>query len=550
MASADNVVNDSFLSANKGMVSKLLLALGIAITIALMSGFWIWSQKPDYKVLFSSFTDKDGGAIVAALEQMNVPYRFTEGGTALMVPADQVHQVRLKIASMGLPKGGNVGFELLENQKFGVSQFVEQVNFQRGLEGELEKSIQVIDAVENARVHLAIPKNTVFVREKEKPTASVILNLRAGRSLDEKQVQAIVHLVASSVPDLPVSNVSVIDQVGHLLSEAGVKNSKTLDSNQLKYVEDIQRSIINRVESIIGPLVGAENVHAQATAEIDFSTIEQADETYKPNQKPDIATVRSMQSSEMSSATPGGSASGVPGALTNQPQAPVSAPITTPPSAGGLTVSNASSPSNSEKNTTTNYEVDKSVKYSEQSMGGIKRLTVAVIINNKEVVDKSGKKIIVPLTEAEKLQITDIAKDAMGFKKDRGDSISVVNSSFVTAKPEVINETPVWKDPQNISMALNGLKMLFGVIVLFLIYKKALKPLVNKLIHNDNKSTKKTASEEEDVSVSLSGEGSAGKQKKVATSSYQGNLDAAKKLAKENPKLVAGLVTTWVSGDD
>ena len=203
--------------------NKLMLMAGIAAIIALMTVFWWWSQQPDYRVLFSNYSDKDGGAIVASLEKMNIPYKFSDSGNAILVPAAQVHQARLKLASDGLPKGGNIGFELLENQKFGVSQFVEQVNFQRALEGELERSIQSIGAVEVARIHLAIPKASVFVRDQQKPTASVLLNLKAGRNLDVQQVGAIVHLVASSVPDLPAANVTVVDQNGNLLSDTSKK---------------------------------------------------------------------------------------------------------------------------------------------------------------------------------------------------------------------------------------------------------------------------------------------------------------------------------------
>ncbi|MDP2248273.1 MAG: flagellar basal-body MS-ring/collar protein FliF, partial [Nitrosomonadales bacterium] len=219
MATAEASMNGGgFAQASKSLMGgKFLLAIGAAAVIAFMAVVWLWSQQPDYRVLFSNYSDKDGGAVVAALEQMNIPFKFSEGGSAIMVPSNHVHEARLKLASQGLPKGGNVGFELLENQKFGVSQFVEQVNFQRALEGELERSIQSVDTIQVARVHLAIPKASVFTRDQKKPTASVLLNLHAGRSLDKRQVSAIVHLVASSVSDLPIANVTVVDQNGNLL---------------------------------------------------------------------------------------------------------------------------------------------------------------------------------------------------------------------------------------------------------------------------------------------------------------------------------------------
>jgi flagellar M-ring protein FliF len=530
------------------MGNKLLLVAGAAAVIAVMAVFWLWSQQPDYRVLFSNYTDKDGGAIVAALEKMNVPYKFSDSGTAILVPAAQVHQARLKLASDGLPKGGNIGFEILENQKFGVSQFVEQVNFQRALEGELERSIQSIGAVEVARIHLAIPKASVFVRDQQKPTASVLLNLRAGRSLDSQQVGAVVHLVASSVPDLPAANVTVVDQNGNLLSDTSKKmGANNLDPTQIKYIDDIQQSIIKRVESIIAPIVGAKNVRAEASAEIDFSSVEQAAETYKPNQKPDDITVRSLQSNE-SKTSNGGAATGVPGALSNQPPAAVTAPITAPPvAAPGATAAAAVdiTPVTSQKNMTTNYEVDKTVRYVQQAMGGIKRLNVAVVVNNMPVVDKAGKTTYRPLTAAEKTQINDLAQQAMGFNKERGDSLTVVNSSFAGEPVEIVPEVPLWKSPEVIEYAKDALRFIVGIVVLLIIYKRALSPMLRKLTAPSPKLLS-SPKDNEDAVVSLSG----GQEKLSGVSGYEQSLEAAKQLAKDNPRMVASVVANWTSGNE
>ncbi len=526
------------------MGNKLLLLAGVAAVMAVMAVFWLWSQQPDYRVLFSNYSDKDGGSIVAALEKMNVPYKFSESGTAILVPAAQVHQARLKLASDGLPKGGNIGFEILENQKFGVSQFVEQVNFQRALEGELERSIQSIGAVEVARIHLAIPKASVFVRDQQKPTASVLLNLRAGRSLDAQQVGAVVHLVASSVPDLPAANVTVVDQNGNLLSDTSKKmGANNLDPTQLKYVDDIQQSIAKRVESIITPIVGAKNVRAEASAEIDFSSLEQAAETYKPNQKPEDVVVRSIQSNESLSSNGNGVAAGVPGALSNQPPANATAPITAPAgteaAAGTAT---AAVPVDSQKNVTTNYEVDKTVRYVQQAMGGIKRLNVAVVVNNMPVVDKKGKVTYRPLTAAEKQQINDLAMQAMGFNKERGDSLTVVNSSFAGEPAEIVPEVPLWKNPETIEYAKDALRFIVGIVVLFVLYSRALKPMLNKLVTASPKSL--SAPDGEDAIVNLSGE-----QAKLAAPAFDQNLVAAKQMAKENPRMVANVVANWTNGN-
>ena len=526
------------------MGNKLLLIAGVAAVMAVMAVFWLWSQQPDYRVLFSNYSDKDGGAIVAALEKMNVPYKFSESGTAILVPAAQVHQARLKLASDGLPKGGNIGFELLENQKFGVSQFVEQVNFQRALEGELERSIQSIGAVEVARIHLAIPKASVFVRDQQKPTASVLLNLRAGRSLDAQQVVAVVHLVASSVPDLPAANVTVVDQNGNLLSDTSKKmGANNLDPTQLKYVDDIQQSIVKRVESIITPIVGEKNVRAEASAEIDFSSLEQAAETYKPNQKPEDVAVRSMQSNESQTSNGGGTAAGVPGALSNQPPANATAPITAPAGAEATIGTTAgAAPVNSQKNMTTNYEVDKTVRYVQQAIGGIKRLNVAVVVNNMPVVDKAGKVTYRPLTAAENKQINDLAMQAMGFNKERGDSLTVVNSSFAGEPVEIVPEVPLWKNPETIEYAKDALRFIVGIVVLLMIYRRALKPMLNKLMTASPKLLK--ASDSEDAVVNLSGE-----QGKLAAPAYDQNLVVAKQMAKDNPRMVASVVANWTNGN-
>ncbi|HJT52054.1 MAG TPA: flagellar basal-body MS-ring/collar protein FliF, partial [Nitrosospira sp.] len=240
---------------------KMGLMLSASAIVALLVGGWLWIQTPDYKVLFSNVSNSDGGAIIASLQQMNVPYKFAEGGTAILVPSNHVHDTRLKLAAQGLPKGGLVGFELMENQKFGSSQFLEQVNFQRALEGELARSIQSLTSVESARVHLAMGKQSVFVREQQKPSASVLVNLHAGRVLDVQQVNAIRHLVSSSVPSLPVSSVTVVDQQGNLLSKTDDSDANSgLNPNQLKYLQALEQSYIGRIEAILIPIVGKENV--------------------------------------------------------------------------------------------------------------------------------------------------------------------------------------------------------------------------------------------------------------------------------------------------
>jgi flagellar M-ring protein FliF len=534
---------------------KVLAAIGAAAVLAIMAGIWMWSQKTEYKVLFSNFTDKDGGAIVASLQQLNVPYKYADGGVAILVPAEQVHDVRLKLAAQGLPKGGGVGFELMENQKLGVSQFHEQVNFQRALEGEMARSIQSIAAVQTARVHLAMPKNTVFVREQQKPTASVLLNLHPGRSLDAQQVSAIVHLVASSVPDLPARNVTVVDQDGNLLSNNDKPaNANTLDATQLKYVQELQQGIARRIESIITPIVGANNVRAEATADVDFSRVEQAAETYKPNGAPDSASIRSQQSSEASGPA-GAGAGGVPGALSNQPQANATAPINAQPAQPGQPGAAPAQAGNTRRDSTINYEVDKTIRYTQQPMGGLRRLSVAVVLNYRTEMGKNGKPTTRALTDAEKAQITDLIKETMGFNKERGDSLNVLNSPFVTPEKEVPVEPVYWKNPEYIAMAKEGGRYLLIALALLFLYLKMLRPLLRTVSpprppalpdNSEKQAALENGVDEDGAVVELS----AGALPAPKQRSYQENLEAAKALARQDPRMVANIVKNWVDGNE
>lgn len=542
-------------------MKTILLSVGAAITLAIMAGIWLWSQQPDYRVLFSNFNDRDGGAIVASLQQLNIPYKYSEGGIAILVPASQVYDARLKLASQGLPKGGNVGFELMENQKLGISQFLEQVNFQRALEGELARSIQAVSAVQTARVHLAIPKSSVFIRDQQKPTASVLLNLYPNRTLDQQQVNAILHLVASSVPELSAKSVTIVDQNGNLLSDPSKQVlGNNLDPSQLKYVQEFQQNIVKRIESIISPIVGERNVRAEATADIDFSRSEQAAESYRPNSPPESSTIRSQQSSEAygKNANP----SGIPGALSNQPPVPATAPIT----ASGSTASQnaASNAGLTQKDSTINYEVDKTIRYTQQPMGGVKRLSVAVVINYKTETDKAGKITSRPLSDIEKSQINDLVKEAMGFNKDRGDTLNVVNSPFAGQEKELIVELPIWKQPESIQMAKEFGKYLITALVLLYLFFGYLKPMLYKImgkeideekhakelaLENEEKESKlKAESEDEDgavVNLSKDAEGHPIKP----VSAYEINLEMAKQLAASDPKIVANVIKTWVSNE-
>ncbi len=524
---------------------KVLMMIGVAAVVAVMAAVWMWGQQPDYRVLFSNFSDRDGGAIVAELEKMNVPYKYSDGGGAVLVPADRVHDARLKLAAQGLPKGGNVGFELMENQKLGSSQFVEQINFQRAMEGELARSIESVSAVQAARVHLAMPKDSVFVSEQKLATASVLLNLYPGRVLAPQQVSAIVHLVASSVPELPIKNVTIVDQNGNLLSDTSkAASTNGMDPSQIKYVQELQQSVVKRIESIITPIVGAENVRAEATADVDFSRSEQAVESYKPNQTPDAMAIRSQQTSESLNST--GNPAGVPGALTNQPTAPSSAPIVAPANnAKTAPAPLAPLPTSTQKDATTNYEIDKTIQYVQQGVGGLKRLSVAVVVNYRKTTNKSGKVEMKPLTAAETEQITNLVKEAMGFNQARGDTLNVVNSAFARPEQETIPETPLWKEPGTIQTAKDTGKYLLMAAALLLLYLRVLKPLLKKI----SEPAKPSPVMEHQGYTTPQMEAGMGEGSKGGRG-YQEGLARAQKLASEDPRVVANIVKTWVGSNE
>ena len=514
---------------------KFGLMLAAAAVIALLVGAWMWSQTPDYRVLYANVSDRDGGAIIGALEQMKVPYKFTEGGGAILIPGNQVHEVRLRLASQGLPKGGLVGFELMENQKLGSSQFLEQVNYQRATEGELARSIQSLASVESARVHLAISKPSVFVRNQQKTSASVLLNLHPGRLLEPAQASAIVHLVASSIPGLAVKDVTVVDQNGNLLSsqDSATLNAKLdvkLDAGQLKYVQELEQNYVKRIEAILSPITGISNVRAQVTADVDFARTERAEEIYRPNRRDsDPAAIRSQQSTETTSNGPQGP-SGVPGALSNQPPEPATAPITAAAGTAAGEDGAPAAPANVHKESTVNYEVDKTIQHIRQPLGGIKRLSVAVVVNYRKETDSEGKIEQKPLTVEEIAKINDLVKEAMGYSKERGDTLNVVNSPFSETEIEVIPEVPVWKNPVIWDWAKEIGKHLLIAAVLFYLILGVLRPFLKNVAESRNAMLQV----KEEVVVP------------PGFVSYEEKLETAKQLSKEDPKVAAGVIKDWV----
>ena len=522
---------------------KLGLMVAAAAIIALIAGTWMWSQTPDYRVLYANLADQEGGAIIDALQKMNIPYKFTESGGSILVPASQVHEVRLHLAGQGLPKGNLSGFEILENQKFGSSQFLEQVNYQRALEGELARSIQSLSAVQSARVHLAIARPSVFTRERQQPSVSVLLNLYPGRVLDTEQVSAIVHLVSSSIPDLPVKNVTVVDQQGNLLSaqkDGTLENG--LNPGQLKYVRNMEQNFVQRIEAILKPITGADNVHAQVTADVDFSRIERAEETYKPNNNPtETAAIRSQQKSE-SISTGGQPDGGVPGALSNRPPEPAQAPVEVEENTEKTA---QTTPADTRTESTTNYEVDKIVSHTRQATGRINRLSAAVVINYRSVLDEEGNPVSGPLSDEEIEKITSLVKQTIGFDGTRGDTLTVTNSQF-NLEEELLEEASFWKDPETILLAKDiGKQLLIAAVALYFL-QKILRPFLRALLPPSPPLPAPVLIDQEETRQ----DGHVTGIDTIKVMTLEQNLETARLLAINEPAIVANVVKGWIAGNE
>lgn len=535
---------------------KIPLMVASAAAVAILVAMVLWAKSPDYRTLFSNLSDQDGGAIVTQLTQMNVPYRFADNGGALEVPADKVHELRLRLAQLGLPKGGTVGFELLDQEKFGISQFSEQVNYQRALEGELSRTIETLGPVKSARVHLAMPKPSLFVREQKAPSASITVNLEPGRALDEGQISAVVHLVSSAVAGLPPGNVTLVDQGGHLLTQSNT-SARDLNDAQLKYTADVEARVQRRIEAILGPIVGNGNVHAQVTAQVNFDNKEQTDEQYRPNGDASQAAIRSRQVSESDqsgSPYPGG----VPGALSNTPAPAPSAPIATQPAnqnanqaANGQNnaTRNAATtgPRNSQRSETSNYEVDRTIMHTKKNVGDVQRLSVAVVVNYRNLPD--GKPL--PLTSDQMKQIEDLTREAMGFSTTRGDTLNVVNSPF-NDSDESGGELPFWKQQAFIDQLMSAGRWLLILIVAWLLWRKAIKPQLvrrEQLAQAAVEQNKAQQEIQEAVEVRLSKDEQTQQRRANQRLGAEVMSQRIREMSDNDPRVVALVIRQWMNND-
>ena len=537
---------------------RMRLALGIGILLVVVVVGLMLGRQAEWRVLYANLADKDGGAIVAQLSTMNVPYKVAEGGGAILVPADRVHDTRLRLATMGLPKGSVAGFEMMEANRFGMTQFQERLTFQRGLEGELTRSIQALSSVQSARVHLALPNQNGFFREQQKPSASVLVSLHSGRSLDRAQLAGIVHLVASSVPELTPAAVSVLDDTGKLLSMPadGMDGGRGVDAQQLQYVQQLEQLYTQRIMDILEPVVGRRNVKAQVTAEVDFSQTESTSESHRPNQTPDSSAVRSQQVVEsVNGGGAGALPTGIPGATTNQPPGAAAAPVNG--TAQALAVAGASSAAGaagsgaSKRESIINYEVDKTVRVVRGSSGLVKRISAAVVLNHQTVTDARGKASTTPLSPAQIEQLTALVRETVGFNKDRGDSVNVMNTPFAI-ETQTITEVPLWRQPELQDLARSlawplGTLLLAALVLLGLV-RPALRALGQTAVVTPVPGGQLDAvvADETDRPPLLTS--NAPKQPDAPTQAHL-RLEDARKLTRDNPAAVANIVKAWMGSE-
>ncbi|MET0048730.1 MAG: flagellar basal-body MS-ring/collar protein FliF [Sedimenticola sp.] len=536
-------VQTQTLGANP-LVRQLVAWIGFAASVALGITIALWSWTPNYSLLYGGLSQQDAVEVVAALQQTGVDYKVDDATGAVMVPSGKLDEVRLNLAGQGLPRSNTMGFELLQQETgFGTSRALEAARFHRALEGELARTIGTLNSVSSARVHLATPKQSVFVRKRKTPSASVVVSLYSGRSLEKGQVDSIVHMVASSVPELDPSRVTVVDQRGRLLSGKGDSREMILSANQFEYTKQLEQHFRQRIEDILTPVLGLGNVRAEVTADVDFTITEQTEERFNP----DATALRSEQINEQSSRSAGG-AQGVPGALSNQPPAAGTAPEV----AGGEEAAGeggGSGPLSASKRATRNYELDKTISHTRLSTGNLRRLSVAVVVDDKSVVGDDGAVSRVERTPEEISRLTQLVRDSIGFNAQRGDSVQVLNVSFLAPPtPEPLPEVPIWEQAWVWDLA----KQVGGVILVLVLILFVLRPTMKRLTA--------VPAQPELPEGAVGAAGAAGAAGALAGGEedslqlpgperYEDTLDAARRMVQDDPKRVAQVVKQWVAED-
>ncbi|AJA45891.1 flagellar M-ring protein FliF [Frischella perrara] len=556
----------SFINRLKQNPKMLLLIGGVIVTAIIMMAL-LWLKEDKYGVLFSNVSNQDGGEIVSQLEKMNIAYQFSAGGSAILIPENKVYDTRLRLAQQGLPKGGAVGFELLDKERFGMSQFTEQVNYQRALEGELSRTISTINSIESARVHLAMPKPSLFVRERKQPTASVTLSLYAGRSLSQGQIDAIIHLIASSVPEMVEDKVTIIDQHGHLLTNEQNRNI-LLNATQIDFAERIEKRIRDRIVKLVGAVVGNNNVNVQVTADIDFSRQESTMERFDPNSDIANQTIRSKHQTENLQSGNVNGVGGVPGALSNQPVPIASAPIDEAQNENKTTEQTDNQKYSQQRDDTLNFEVNRHIVHSQIPEGRIKRLSVAVLVNYQaiekavqspedsddvEEFDESDNPT--STTDYQRLDeevlnnIEALARQAMGYSSERGDTLTVANLKF-TQQPTVDDDgIAFWKTSEFYDAMKTYVQYIVWALIIWVLWRKFIKPIwlkwQNQIFANKNNDDESQNNNEENNRYKAY---SRQQQKNFEDSLQQQQY--IREMVTKDPRVLALIIRGWMNDKD
>ncbi len=531
LVNPDNISGQFVGMSNLPIVRQLGLLIGLAASIALGVGIYSWAKEPNYVPLFEGMSGADAAQVVTILEQGDTPYRMQ--GSMVAVPAGKVHNLRIQLASQGLPKSSSPGYELLdEEQSFGTSSFIEKARFNRALEGELSRSIATLNSVKGARVHLAIPKKSAFLRNQQGASASVLISLFPGRKLNQSQIAGVIHLVASSVSGMDSERVTVVDQQGNLLTGSGGSSAMAMGSEQFTFASSIEESYSQRIVDLLAPIMGAGKVRAQVTADVDFTAIERTSETFGPNN----SMLRSEQTSEERSSDNSKAFGGTPGAQSNQPAAAVATP-----GADTAASSNTSATTQTTRNATRNFELDKVISHVKEAPGNIKKLSIAVLLDYRQQTNEAGETERLPLPDEEIERLTLLVKEAVGFNEERGDSVNLMNASFL--EPELMEplpEIPVWQEPWVLDIA----KQTVGGIGILILIFGILRPVMKNLA-GFGKATGRTVNGELQLGgdqVTLGG----APQLPPGVTSYDQQVQLAQTIAGQSPKRAASVMSDWV----
>jgi flagellar M-ring protein FliF len=533
-------------------LKQLVLLAGLAAAIA--GGLWLvfWTQGQSYAPVYSQLSERETAQVADALTAAGIQHRLDGPSGSVLVPEGQVREARLKLAGQGLPQSDALGVELIQKDTgFGTSQFMEGARYQLALETELARTIVKVQGVQNARVHLALPKASAFVREQRHPTASVMLQLYPGRRLEPGQVAAITHLIASSVPELEAGEVTVVDQAGSLLSTPDGGDALALSAKQLEYTRHVEESYARRIEDLLVPLLGPGRVRAGVTAALDFTQSEATSENFDPAKQ----VIRSEQTSS-DSHTGGEGAQGIPGALSNQP--PQTAPQPAIPAPGAAPAAPARPgaqaqaapppPSSNSQRATRNYEIDHTVSHTQQPTGNLRRLSIAVVLDNRQGTDADGKPTSTPLAAEEIERYGQLIRDAVGFDDKRGDKIEIINASFSAPAPLVAPEPEPWYENGTIrQFARQGLAAVLVLILALVV----LRPIMKNLLSPPRSSGGRELGADR---VTLSGAGAAGMAAgapgmALAAPSFEQQVAAARSITAQDPRRAAQVVKDWVATD-